>query len=796
MHVLVDGQFLNAVRRGCAPDWECCRVLEQLVVSDITRRWFVAVSDKGELAALAPQARERIRPLLAASDYPAHDRASATAAYARVLQRLCKKHEISVYWHLQPLAPDVLLPLALDDVRLVASIQAPLPPPGGLEGAALARETPQRLEQRVQALADGASAIICSSQAAQASLVRQAPQAALKVHVIPPGIDQHAFWPRAEERGRHSQPYLLLLAGGATAAELETAVAAFAEFVRQGGARGASLALRLLSAMPPAGCGNGLSQTQLAAILQQPQIAGRAAIATCHDAAARGALVAQAAACVVVGSLGNSGAAALESLACGVPVVAPYGSAAAELAGQHAFCFMAGDAANLARAMAKAIETAEEPTARHARISYARQFDWPTCAHRHMRLFAKLNAPLSLTSLQRRLRVGVATPWPDQRTGIADYSQLLVEKLRTHCDLTLYVEEPAQCRGERFGLPLKPITALPGDLARLDTVLYQLGNNPEFHREIYRHAWQYPGVAVLHDYSIHGFLVGAFRGTSQEYLLQAAQQFEGYAPSGQGSCDADVLEHPLCGAIVARSRAVVVHSAWVADQLAGIGRVRVIPHGAACLDAHSSGLDAMRRRLGIREGELVVAMLGFVNKYKRLPSVLKAVHAVREAGHAVRLIVAGQIFDPSLMVEDRIAQLGLQEHVTLTGYLNESEFLDVIRLADVIVNLRCPSVGESSGTLARALGMGKPCLVSRYQQFAELPDEVCWKADVDELEVPQLAAYLECLIRRPEVRRRLGANAQQYVRLFASWELAAELYAACLHEVCQDAVIQALPPAA
>ena len=204
----------------------------------------------------------------------------------------------------------------------------------------------------------------------------------------------------------------------------------------------------------------------------------------------------------------------------------------------------------------------------------------------------------------------------------------------------------------------------------------------------------------------------------------------------------------------------------------------------------------MRRRLGVREGELTIAVLGFVNKYKRLPSVLKAVHGLREAGHAVRLIVAGQIFDPSLLIEERIRQLGLEEQVTLTGYLSEEEFLDVIRLADVIVNLRCPSVGESSGTLARALGMGKACIVSRYQQFKELPDEACWKADVDELEVPQLVAYLECLMRRPEVRRRLGANARQYVRLFASWELAAELYAACLHEVCQDALIRALPSAA
>lgn len=792
MHVLVDGQFLNPVRRGRVPNLHGCRVLEQLVVSDITRRWFIAVSDKAQLAALAPQARERVRPLLVASAYPAHDAEAATAAYTRVLQRWCDKHDVSIYWHPQPLAPDLLLPLALDDLRLVASIDTPLPPPGQRDAAAHTSAATEALS-RVQGLADTASAIICASQAAQTSLLRHAPHAALKTHVIPPGIDQHAFAPAAASVPQN-QRYILLLLEGATEPEMEAALAGVALLIRQPGLEGAPLMLRVLGAgsRPDAG---QISAARLAQAAQRWQLSERLVVADSQGRLAYGALVAQAAACLVAGSH-IRGTAALEALACGTPVVAARGSPAAELAGQHAFCYAADDPSGLARASTAALEAGRQTAARRAWIEHARAFDWPTCAHRHMRLFDRLTAPPLLASQPRRLRVGVATPWPPQRTGIADYSRLLVERLRTHCDLELYVEDPAACRSERFGLPLKPIAALPADLGRLDTVLYQLGNNPEFHREIYRYAWQYPGVAVLHDYSIHGFLVGAFRGTAEEYLLQAAQQFEGYTPRAQGSCDTDVLEHPLCGAIVARSRAVVVHSAWAADQLAGIGRVRVIPHGAACLEAAGGDLDGMRRRLAIREGELVVAVLGFVNKYKRLPSVLKAIHALREAGHAVRLIVAGQIFDPSLLIERRIEQLGLQQQVTLTGYLSEGEFLDVIRLADVVVNLRCPSVGESSGTLARALGMGKACLVSRYQQFNELPDAVCWKADVDELEVPQLVAYLECMICRPEVRRQLGANAQQYVRLFASWELAAELYAACLHEVCQDAVVQALPSAA
>jgi glycosyltransferase involved in cell wall biosynthesis len=794
MHVLIDGQFLNAVRRGCAPDRATCRLIEQLVTSDITRRWFVAVADKGVLAALSPQARERIRPLLVPAEFPGHDSSAATAAYARIVQRLCAKHEVSLYWHLEPLREDVLLPLALDDVQLVVSISMPLPQKTGQEASA-AGGASATLSTRLRDVADAAAAMICGSQAARASLLRHAPHAALKLHAIPPGVDHHAFAPTGAD-ARPDQPYLLLVAAGATAAELQTAWEAFARLAGQRASEGSPLALRVLEPLPPQPDESAGATACLAALAQRWKLADRLQYAPGTELATRGALLAQAQACVIAGLL-CGGEPALESLACGVPVIAPQGSPAAELAGEHAVYYPPGSSADLARAISAAMDTPHPPATRQAWVAHARQFDWPTCAHQHMRLFDRLHTPLTLKSLPRRLRVGVATPWPPQRTGIADYSQLLVARLRQHCDLELYVEDPSECRGERFGLPLRPIRALSGELGRLDTVLYQLGNNPDFHREIYCHAWQHPGVAVLHDYSIHGFLVGAFRGTSQESLLQAAQRFEGYTPPSRRSCDADVLEHPLCGAIVARSRGVVVHSAWAADQLAGVGRVRVIPHGAACLEGPSeSERLALRRRFGIRDEELAIAVLGFVNKYKRLPSVLAALHALREAGHAVRLIVAGQIFDPSLGIAARIEQLGLQQQVTLTGYLSEHEFLDVIRLADVIVNLRCPSVGESSGTLARALGMGKPCLVSRYQQFTELPDDVCWKADVDEAEVPQLVAYLECMIRRPEVRRQLGRNARQYIRLFASWELAAELYAAFLHEVCQDALMRALPSAA
>ena len=62
---------------------------------------------------------------------------------------------------------------------------------------------------------------------------------------------------------------------------------------------------------------------------------------------------------------------------------------------------------------------------------------------------------------------------------------------------------------------------------------------------------------------------------------------------------------------------------------------------------------------------------------------------------------------------------------------------------DVLVNLRSPTMGETSGAVIRGLALGKPMLVSDVGWFSELPDDAVLKIPVDEYEVPTIAAALE-----------------------------------------------------
>jgi hypothetical protein len=82
----------------------------------------------------------------------------------------------------------------------------------------------------------------------------------------------------------------------------------------------------------------------------------------------------------------------------------------------------------------------------------------------------------------------------------------------------------------------------------------------------------------------------------------------------------------------------------------------------------------------------------------------------------------------------------------------------------VLVNLRSPTMGETSAMVVRALSLGKPLVVSDVGWFSELPDEVAVKVPVDEGETAGLVHALERLAGDPVYRERMGKAAADWAR--------------------------------
>jgi hypothetical protein len=92
-------------------------------------------------------------------------------------------------------------------------------------------------------------------------------------------------------------------------------------------------------------------------------------------------------------------------------------------------------------------------------------------------------------------------------------------------------------------------------------------------------------------------------------------------------------------------------------------------------------------------------------------------------------------------------------------------------------------MGETSGSVIRALSLGKPLVVSDVGWFAELPDDVAAKIAPDESEVDALAAALTDELPSGEHARALAEGEHRVDRI-------AEAYTATLEETAGGPVVR------
>jgi glycosyltransferase involved in cell wall biosynthesis len=104
---------------------------------------------------------------------------------------------------------------------------------------------------------------------------------------------------------------------------------------------------------------------------------------------------------------------------------------------------------------------------------------------------------------------------------------------------------------------------------------------------------------------------------------------------------------------------------------------------------------------------LTVSRLAAVERYKGYAQILEALPQIRQAIPNVHYIIAGK-GDDRPRIEQLIAQLGLQDCVTLAGFVPDEQLCDYYNLCDLFA---MPSKREGFGIVyLEALACGKPVL--------------------------------------------------------------------------------------
>jgi len=241
--------------------------------------------------------------------------------------------------------------------------------------------------------------------------------------------------------------------------------------------------------------------------------------------------------------------------------------------------------------------------------------------------------------------------------------------------------------------------------------------------------------------------------------------------------------------VLSLSSAVVVHSHFAKRRIAALygtelsSRVAVVPHLALPF-APQNPLE-IRQRLNLPVDLPVIVTAGFATAAKRFDWLTEALDEVRRTGTAFFWVHAGreqaEEYDLSGQIK-RFPELG--ECVRITGYLDEEDLNAYISACDILINLRFPSVGESSGTLARAMNAGKCCVVSDTAAYADLPRDAVAHISVA-LAVPQLVETLQALLTDPGRRAEIGSAARRLAEGDLSPDSVAAAYKAIIEQTAK-----------
>jgi glycosyltransferase involved in cell wall biosynthesis len=388
------------------------------------------------------------------------------------------------------------------------------------------------------------------------------------------------------------------------------------------------------------------------------------------------------------------------------------------------------------------------------------------------------------------LRIAVWSPLPPAPSEVADHTADLLPALAEHHEVVAVVEDPATVDREAVsGVPVVGHHSVP--VADLD--VYQIGNSAA-HTFVYRAALQRPGVVVLHEWVLHDlvWLEAEERSDLPGYLREMRRSH-----GGAGSFVAHQVSRGRGGTILPSLFAVndrLLESSLGAATLTREAGARLrrrhprlphlhLPPHVALPDPSLPARTEARRVLGLPDDALLVTVPGPVGAASGLEALTHAVGQLRGELPSLRLVVAGGI-DASLPGETWASEADLGDALVITGHLSPEDLVRHLVAADVVSTLRFPSRGELSSVLVRAVGVGRPVLVTAGTPAAEeMPEGVVVPVDPGPRELDELVALLRLLLGSERFREEIGGVARAHALAHHRLETAVERLAGFLVEV-------------
>lgn len=493
---------------------------------------------------------------------------------------------------------------------------------------------------------------------------------------------------------------------------------------------------------------------------------------------------------------------ALEAMACGAPVIGAATSSIVEVIDLPEALFDPFDVQDIADRLLAVLTDADFAARLRAHgLKQAQRFSWDRTASRAIEVWREIARKHSQNRKKSRrsgtkLRMAMVTPLPPERSGIADYSADLLPELSRFYEIDVIVDQDSVDPTVLQGVSTRDMQWFKANAHVYDRIVYQMGNSP-FHRHVPDLMRAHPGVLVLHDFFLSSLMAWLEEaGASPDAWSRALYLSHGLQAAARRQVDPAAAKHDFPGSyeLVAEALCVIVHSRYARGLLDGwYGKTRDVSVIPLLKQVEwSDGKPAARKKLGLPDDAFVVCSFGFLDPSKLNHVLLGAWEAAGFSQDAqCHLVFVGENHGGEYggALNRQIDSLGSRQRVGITGFVDTATYRLYLQSADIAVQMRTASRGETSAAVMDCLSRGVPLVVNANGSLAEVYSEGAIVLG-DDVTVDELAGAMLRLRNDAALRLHLSQGGRSAIERFHLPDVCAERY----RDVIEDAY--AFSPAA
>jgi len=492
----------------------------------------------------------------------------------------------------------------------------------------------------------------------------------------------------------------------------------------------------------------------------------------------------------------------LEAMSCGKAVIGSNVSSIPEVIGDEKALFDPRSDEDIASKLKLALtDDMFRGALERQALQQAQKFTWDKSAIRsisamelcHTRHQQQVAAGLFS---ENKPRLAFVSPLPPERSGISYYSADLLPELSRHYEIDVIVaQETVADPWVNANCTIRDEQWLRLNAEKYDRVLYQFGNS-SFHQHMFNLLAEVPGAIVLHDFFLSGivsFMDG--QGAIPNGFLKELYTSHGYQAVDEyfrlDNIDSLIKKYPCNLTVLQSSLGCIVHSEYaksLAKHWYGTGDEEdwaVIPLLRSSTIRFDR--DEARESLQLGPNDFVICCFGFIHPIKLNHRLLDAwlKSSLGKNKNNILVFVGGEphrdyyellfstIRDYGLKNQIEISELS--SRVRITGYVDSNTFNSYLTVADIGVQLRTDSRGETSAAVFDCMNYGLPVIINANGSMADLPSDAVWKLP-DKFGDEQLIEALEVLQSDAFRRSQLSKRGRKIVQACHNSSFCADKY--------------------